>query len=156
MRIHQLVQSQELPLSLEAAWDFLSNPGNLNEITPPELQFRILSGADKPMFEGQIITYKIRVAPMIWQSWVTEIKCVIPGKSFIDEQRFGPYKFWHHRHSLEAKDENTTIMHDEINYGLGFGIFGEIAHAVYVRKKLESIFAFRRQVLEERFGKSRE
>ena len=151
MSIHRLCQSQKLHIPISDAWEFLSNPKNLNEITPPELKFRILSGADQPMFEGQIIVYKIRIAPMIWQRWVTEIKTVDPGRSFIDEQRFGPYKFWHHRHLLEAQGKHT-IMHDEIHYGLGFGPFGEIAHAAYVRRKLRSIFACRRDVLEKRFN----
>ena len=151
MKIFTLKQTQEIPVSLEEAWDFFSRPQNLNEITPPDLEFRITSGKPEPMHEGQIITYKIKVAPMIWNSWVTEIKAVKPGKQFIDEQRSGPYKFWHHLHQFESTD-NGTLLKDLVNYSLPFGILGNVAHSLYIKNKLQKIFNFRRQILLEKFG----
>ena len=103
------------------------------------------------MYEGQIITYKVMIFPGIWVPWVTEIKSVDAGKAFVDEQRFGPYKFWHHRHTFEEIPDGV-LMRDLVHYGLGFGPFGAIAHAVFVRSKLQNIFEFRRQMLVKRFG----
>ena len=151
LKIHTLIQSQEVPISLSESWEFFSKPENLNEITPPDLEFRITSGKPEPMHDGQIVTYKIRVAPLIWNTWVTEIKGVIPEKQFIDEQRSGPYKFWHHLHEFE-KTENGTLIKDIVNYSLPFGLFGNIAHSIYVEKKLAEIFGYRKKVLTEKFG----
>jgi ligand-binding SRPBCC domain-containing protein len=152
MKIHTLEQEQLLPISMEEAWDFFSSPANLNEITPDDLGFQITSPSCGRMFDGQIITYRVKIAPGFWIPWVTEIKCVDEGHSFIDEQRFGPYKFWHHRHHFEPID-GGVLMRDTVHYGLGFGPFGAIAHALFVRRKLQWIFAFRRGVLADRFGR---
>ena len=103
------------------------------------------------MYEGQIVTYRIRIAPFVRVTWVTEIKCVEEGRSFVDEQRFGPYKFWHHRHEFEAVDGGVR-MRDVVRYALPFGPLGSIAHALFVRRRLEWIFAYRKRVLAARFG----
>jgi ligand-binding SRPBCC domain-containing protein len=103
------------------------------------------------MYEGQIITYRIGVAPGVKLNWVTEIKCVEQGRVFIDEQRFGPYKFWHHRHEFEAIP-GGVLMRDKVHYGLPFGPFGAIGHVLFVKPKLKRIFSFRRGMLEKRFG----
>ena len=151
MTIHTLAQEQCLPLTLDAAWEFFSSPRNLDEITPRELGFEIVSLPGEEMYEGQIITYKVMIFPGIWVPWVTEIKSVNAGKSFVDEQRFGPYKFWHHRHTFE-EISGGVLMRDLVHYGLGFGPFGAIAHAVFARSKLQSIFELRREMLVKRFG----
>jgi ligand-binding SRPBCC domain-containing protein len=85
---------------------------------------------------------------------VTEIKAVVSGRSFIDEQRFGPYKFWYHRHELISLSDTETKMTDEIHYALGFGPFGDLAHWGFVGKKLKSIFEYRRVKLEEKFNRA--
>ena len=92
MKIHTLEQQQALPITLEEAWEFFSAPANLEEITPEDVGFEITSPLARKMFEGQIITYRVKLAPAVRISWVTEIKCVVEGRSFVDEQRFGPYK----------------------------------------------------------------
>ena len=153
MKLHQLKQEQVLPIGLDEAWDFFSSPKNLDAITPDDLGFKITSPDEGAMYEGQIITYKVKIAPLIWVNWVTEIKAVDQGKSFIDEQRFGPYSFWHHRHTFEAV-EGGVKMYDVVNYGLPGGPFACIPHALFVRKKLEWIFSQRRKLLEERFAKT--
>jgi ligand-binding SRPBCC domain-containing protein len=150
MKIHRLQQEQILPISIETAWDFFSSPANLDSITPPDLGFQITSPPQGRMFEGQIITYRVKIAPGIWVPWVTEIKCVDPGRSFIDEQRFGPYKFWHHRHHFEPVD-GGVLMTDLVHYALPFGPGGAIAHALFVRRKLQWIFGFRKKILADRF-----
>lgn len=151
MKIHLLEQQQRLPISMAEAWDFFSSPANLDAITPPDLGFRITSKSQPKMFEGQIITYQVKIAPFLWVPWVTEIKCVEEGSSFIDEQRFGPYAFWHHRHLFEP-DGDGVKMTDTVHYGLPLGPLGSIAHAVFVRRKLQWIFGYRKRILAERFG----
>ncbi len=151
MTLHTLRQEQILPITPGQAWAFFSSPGNLNEITPPDLGFEITSPPEPRMREGQIITYRIRIAPFVRVTWVTEIKCVEEGRSFVDEQRFGPYKFWHHRHEFEAVDGGVR-MRDVVRYALPFGPLGSIAHALFVRRRLEWIFAYRKRVLAARFG----
>jgi ligand-binding SRPBCC domain-containing protein len=123
---------------------------NLDRITPPSMKFKILSGADREMHDGQILEYRIRLAPGLWTSWVTEIKSVTPLGGFVDEQRFGPYKFWHHRHSFTKVSEGVKIE-DEVHYGLGFGAFGRLAHALYVRRELEQVFDYRHSSLNRLF-----
>lgn len=151
MKLHLLEQEQLLPLTIDKAWEFFSSPANLDAITPPDLGFRITGGVTPRMFEGQIIRYRIRVAPLVWVPWVTEIRCVEEGRSFIDEQRFGPYKFWHHRHHFEAVPGGVR-MRDTVHYALPFGPFGSLAHAMFVRRKLEWIFGYRKRILAQRFG----
>lgn len=153
MRLHTLEQEQTLPISLAEAWDFFSSPANLDAITPPDLGFHITSPPAGRMFDGQIITYRVRIAPLIHVSWVTEIKCVEEGRAFVDEQRFGPYKFWHHRHEFEEV-RGGVLMRDKVHYALPFGPFGEIAHLLFVRRKLAWIFSFRRRLLAGRFGEA--
>ena len=152
MKIHILEQTQDLPISMEEAWEFFSSPRNLDEITPDELGFRIESCRSEVMHEGQIITYKVKILPGVWVPWVTEIKAVEDQVAFIDEQRFGPYAFWHHRHHFTGIDGGVR-MQDLVHYGLPMGPIGGLAHGLFVRKKLERIFQHRREVLEERFGK---
>jgi ligand-binding SRPBCC domain-containing protein len=151
MTLHHLAQEQILPISLQTAWEFFSSPRNLDAITPPDLGFRIVRLHSDTMHEGQIIEYRVKVAPAVWIPWVTEIKAVEEGRAFIDEQRAGPYRFWHHRHLFEAV-EGGVKMTDLIHYALPFGPLGSIAHALFVRRKLEWIFGFRREELARRFG----
>lgn len=153
MRIYRLTQEQVLPVSLPEAWAFFSSPQNLDAITPRDLGFRIVSCDSGPMCESQIIEYRIRVAPGLWLPWVTEIKSVDPGHSFVDEQRFGPYRFWHHRHQFDAVP-GGVLMRDLVHYALPFDPLARLVHALFVRPKLERIFQFRREELVRRFGAS--
>ncbi len=151
MKVHSLEQEQRLPISREAAWDFFSAPRNLMEITPPDIGFKIISQPGERLYDGQIITYQIEVMPRAWVKWVTEIKSLKEGESFVDEQRFGPYKFWHHLHTFEDIPGGVR-MRDLVHYGLGFGPLGDVANALFVRRRLEGIFNFRREILSKRFG----
>lgn len=150
MTLHYLAQEQFLPISLDQAWNFFSSPRNLESMTPPDLGFRIVHCPAETMHEGQILEYRVEIFPMVWVPWVSEIKAVDEGRSFIDEQRFGPYKFWHHQHRFVAVEGGVKIT-DLVHYALPFGPLGSIAHALFVRRKLEEIFSFRRQELERRF-----
>jgi ligand-binding SRPBCC domain-containing protein len=101
MTIHTLERTQRLPISCAEAWGFFSDPRNLAQLTPPEIGFESLNSTADCLYEGQILTYRISVLPLVPLTWVTEIKAIEVGKSFVDEQRFGPYQFWHHRHTFE-------------------------------------------------------
>lgn len=151
MKVHVLERRQFLPIGIGEAWRFFSSPRNLDAITPPDLGFRIVRCPEGPMYEGEIITYRVKIAPAVWVTWVTEIKGVEEGRCFIDEQRAGPYRFWHHRHLFEEKD-GGTLMTDLVHYALPLGPLGALAHGLFVKRKLEGIFRYRQEVLERRFG----
>jgi len=114
-------------------------------------QLHILSGGDRPMFPGQIIQYKVSPFPIYSTKWVTEITHVKDGEYFVDEQRFGPYALWHHKHFI-TPIEGGVAMEDIIDYKIPFGIFGQLAHPIVVKKQLKQIFAYREQKLIELFG----
>ena len=151
MKLYQLHSKQALPISKAEAWDFLSNPGNLKVITPEHMGFTILSGTDRPMFPGQIIQYKVSPFPGYTTKWVTEITHVSEGEYFVDEQRFGPYALWHHKHFIKEIDGGVE-MEDIIDYKIPLGILGQIAHPIIVKNQLKKIFEFREQKLISLFG----
>lgn len=151
MKLYQLHTVQKLPITPEDAWKFFSNPANLKLITPSYMGFDIISGAEKLMFAGQIIQYLVTPVAGIKTKWVTEITHVKEPEYFVDEQRFGPYSLWHHKHFLR-EIEGGVEMEDIIDYKLPYGFLGQAVHPLIVRPKLEEIFNFRRKKLEEIFG----
>ncbi|MFC4220450.1 SRPBCC family protein [Flagellimonas marina] len=151
MRLYQLHAKQQLPISRDEAWQFLSNPKNLKTITPPHMGFHILSGGDKPMFAGQIIQYMVKPFPFLSTKWVTEITHVVQGEYFVDEQRFGPYALWHHKHFI-YETSNGVEMEDIIDYKLPFGFLGTLMYPILVKSQLKKIFEYRKTKLESLFG----
>ena len=115
------------------------------------MSFEIISGADENMYTGQIITYRIKPLLSIRMNWVTEITHSENKHYFIDEQRFGPYKFWHHLHRFEAAS-NGVLMTDILHYALPYSFIGRIMGALFIHKKIKSIFHFRKQKLSDLFG----
>lgn len=151
MAIYKLHAKQNLPITLEEAWEFLSNPKNLKVITPDYMGFNIQSGADRPMFAGQIIEYIVTPILGIKTKWVTEITHAVDGNYFVDEQRFGPYALWHHTHFIK-QIEGGVEMEDLLHYKLPFGILGQLMHPFLVKPKLDEIFEYRKNKLVELFG----
>ncbi len=151
MKIYTLHAKQNLPITMEEAWDFLSNPKNLKVITPDYMGFNIQSGADIPMFAGQIIEYIVTPILGIKTKWVTEITHVVDKEYFVDEQRFGPYALWHHKHFIK-KIEGGVEMEDLLHYKLPFGVLGQLVHPFLVKPKLNEIFEYRKNKLVELFG----
>lgn len=151
MKIYTLHTKQRLPISMDTAWDFLSNPSNLKTITPPSMGFKVLSGADRPMFPGQIIQYLVSPVIGVRVKWVTEITHVLQQKYFVDEQRFGPYAFWHHKHFITPLDHGVE-MEDIIDYKIPFGWLGQLLHPIFVKPRLDAIFQYRKEKLEQLFG----
>lgn len=154
MTVYSLKTNQILPISLEEAWDFFSNPSNLQEITPDNLSFQITSELPEKMYQGMIVTYKVKPLPGIPLTWVTEITTVENHKMFIDEQRFGPYKFWHHQHIFQEID-NGVNMQDIVHYALPFNFLGTLAHSIFVKNQLKYIFDYRFRYLEKKFPQSK-
>lgn len=151
MKIYTFHKKQNLPITKNQAWDFLSSPKNLKTITPDYMGFNIISGADRPMYAGQIIQYIVTPVLGIKTKWVTEITHVVEGEYFVDEQRFGPYALWHHKHFIKEIDGGVE-MEDIIDYKVPMGFLGQIVHPIIVKPKLEEIFKYRTQKLEELFG----
>lgn len=151
MKIYTLHSKQNLPISLDEAWEFISNPKNLKTITPDYMRFEILSRADRAMYSGQLIQYIVTPVLGIKTKWVTEITHVVDKKFFVDEQRFGPYALWHHKHFLKEIDGGVE-MEDIVDYKLPLGILGQMIHPLIVQPKLKTIFEYRRAKLIELFG----
>lgn len=151
-KIYLIHRTQELPISIKEAWNFFSSPDNLKEITPPYMDFKITSPyPKKEMYPGMIISYVVRPLLNIGIPWVTEITHVDANRYFVDEQRFGPFKFWHHQHHFTPTNHGV-LMEDVVHYALPLGILGRIAHHFIIKKRLEAIFAFRKQYLETLYG----
>lgn len=149
--MHTLKTVQRLPLSMQEAWDFFSSPKNLAAITPTEMGFIIRSEIPEKMYSGLFIHYTVKPLMGIPTKWVTEITHVNEPHFFVDEQRQGPYAVWHHQHHFRAV-EGGVEMTDIIDYRVPFGVLGKLANDLFVRKKVESIFAYRRKKLIELFG----
>jgi ligand-binding SRPBCC domain-containing protein len=151
MKIYRLHKKQNLPITVDEAWEFLSSPKNLKTITPDYMGFQILSGSEKPMYPGQIIQYIVTPVLGIKTKWVTEITHVMDKKYFVDEQRYGPYALWHHKHFINPI-EGGVEMEDIIDYKIPLGFLGRLAHPLLVKPKLNEIFEYRQKKLIELFG----
>lgn len=147
----QLVRKQNLPITLEQAWEFFSSPRNLEEITPEGMRFIINGTPPEKMHPGMIIVYKVTPLLGIPLKWVTEITQVNEPYFFIDDQKSGPFRTWHHQHHFR-EIEGGVEMTDIITYAAPFGIIGRIAEWLVVDKKVKAIFDYRFEILRERFG----
>ena len=153
MKLYELKTNQFIRITAEEAWAFFSSPKNLQLLTPEYMGFEIKSELNDKMYAGQIISYIVRPILNIPMSWVTEITHVEELKYFVDEQRFGPYKFWHHKHFIKIVDGGIE-MEDIVHYGLPFGFIGRIVNYFIVRKKLEQIFSYREEKIKQIFNAS--
>jgi ligand-binding SRPBCC domain-containing protein len=152
MAVYQLKDNLELATTLEDAWEFVSNPYNLKEITPDYMGFEIrTSDLPRKVYPGLMISYWVRPVLGLKMNWLTEITQVREPHYFVDEQRAGPYALWHHEHSL-TPTEKGVLMTDLVTYKLPAGPLGAVAHSLFVRKQLEGIFRYRRSALKEKFG----
>nr|WP_294786275.1 SRPBCC family protein [uncultured Flavobacterium sp.] len=152
MKLYKIATVQYVSASVEECWDFFSSPKNLQTITLDNMNFEIKDFDDKRMYQGQIITYTLKPLLGIKISWVTEITACNDNQYFIDVQRFGPYKLWHHKHFFEKTPDGGTKMTDIVHYALPLGILGRIMNRLVVQNKLKSIFDYRRTKIEELFN----
>ena len=153
-KVYHLKTVQKMPVGLDEAWDFFSNPKNLQSITPGELGFKIISKYHgDTMYAGQLIEYIVKPLMGIPLYWMTEITHVADKKYFVDEQRYGPYRLWHHQHHF--KEVNGFVeMTDIIHYKLPYWFLGDIANWLFVRKQLKEIFDYRFKKVEALFKKN--
>jgi ligand-binding SRPBCC domain-containing protein len=142
---------QNLPINLQEAWKFFSEPGNLKDITPETMGFVVRSEQQEKMYPGQIIEYTVKPLFRIPVYWMTEITHVVEEEFFVDEQRFGPYSFWHHQHHFK-EIKGGVEMTDIVHYKIPYWFLGDIANALFVKQQLKTIFDFRYKTIEERFG----
>ena len=152
MAFYQFIQEQSFNRSVDELWDFISSPANLKEITPDYMGFEVIT-PDLPekMYAGMIIGYQVSPMLGIKMDWLTEITQVKEPEFFIDEQRIGPYAMWHHQHHLSPL-ENGVYMKDIITYQPPLGFLGAMANGLIINRKLKEIFAYRKNILEKRFG----
>lgn len=152
MKIYHLSRSQSLPISQDIAWAFFSNPANLLQLTPPWMPMRDESAEHpKTVYPGLIQVYGVKLLGLFPARWVAEITHLDAPHRFVDEQKSGPFAFWHHTHQL-IPDKNGVTVQDTVYYAIPFGIFGQIAHAVFVKRQLEAPFKYRAKMLTEFFG----
>lgn len=149
--MHMLEREIVLSAPPETVWAFLATPANLNELTPPELHFQILSELPEQMYNGLTILYAIKIPHFGRRRWLTEIKHIREGEYFVDEQRLGPYRFWYHEHRIEPLANNRTRMLDRVSYQLPFGPLGVLMHEIWVKRMLSDIFDYRSIKLLEIF-----
>lgn len=141
-----LATDQWFPVPRETVFPFFGDAANLEAITPPWLRFEVLTPRPIHMHPGQLIDYKLRLHffPIRWR---TEISAWEPPFRFVDRQLKGPYHFWVHEHTFEEQ-AGGTLVRDRVEYKVPGG---RLVHALLVRRDLERIFTFRRQVLEQHF-----
>jgi ligand-binding SRPBCC domain-containing protein len=145
-----LCAEQFVPRPLPDVFEFFSNAKNLQRLTPEWMHFRILSVDPEPVRQGTLISYSLRwrIFPI---HWTTEIIAWEPPHRFVDIQLKGPYKLWRHEHRFVAEGNGTRIL-DEVQYSLPFGPLGRIAHALKVKKDVETIFVYRKDAVAKIFG----
>jgi len=148
-----LERTQTLPIGIDKAWNFFSDPGNLARITPPSMSFRLTSPYRMETYEGMILTYTLRPLLGVEVAWTTEITHVDKPFFFVDEQRFGPYRFWHHQHRFTEVDGGVE-MHDLVHYLLPHMQFSRLVNRWIVAPRLKQIFEYRRKALCELFPAS--
>lgn len=151
MKVYKIETIQYVNASVEECWDFFSSPKNLQTITLDNMSFEIQDFDGKRMYPGQIITYTLKPLLGIKINWVTIITVSKENQYFIDEQRFGPYALWHHKHFFEPTEDGTK-MTDIVHYALPLGYLGRIINSLVVRSKLKTIFDYRHNKIEELFN----
>jgi ligand-binding SRPBCC domain-containing protein len=135
-------------------WEFFATPRNLDRLTSPHLRFRIMGDVAPRMYAGQMIEYHVGIVPGVWTRWLTEITQVREGEFFVDEQRLGPYRLWHHEHHFVPSAGGVTMM-DHVTYDPGWGPCGALVHALWIRRKLDRVFDFRAKQISTIFPGSK-
>jgi ligand-binding SRPBCC domain-containing protein len=150
VRLHELRREQRLSQPPEAAFAFFADAHNLEAITPRWLGFRVVRSRSIAMAQGAEIEYRLRLHGLPLR-WLTRIAVWEPPRRFVDVQVSGPYALWHHLHEFEPAG-GGTLMRDTVRYGLPLRSLGELAYALFVRRDVEAIFAFRRAAISRRLG----
>ena len=150
--IFTLFSKQKVSTDIDTAWNFFSQPSNLNLITPKDLNFKINSGFSDSFYQGKIISYSIRLFFLFKLNWTTEITKVEDKVCFIDKQLFGPYKLWHHEHYFEDNNDGTVTIIDKVKYKLYFHPISLLIHKIVIKNKLLHIFNVRAEKINKIFS----
>lgn len=147
MKLFHVSWEHDLDAPLEAVFAFFSDPANLSKLTPPAMGMRLLTPPPWTMGRGSVFDYHVSIAgwPVRWTAYIAEFE---PPLRFVDLQLKGPYAYWHHTHTFEGRGRRTAIG-DRIVYAMPFGPLGRAAHRLFARHQIESLFAYRREVLEQ-------
>lgn len=151
MKVNYFESSQIVKTDIDTCWDFFSKPDNLKKITPEYMGFKVVKGGEEEMYPGQVIEYKVSPVLGIKQTWLTEITHVKKNSFFVDEQRIGPYKIWHHQHIFIPQDDGTVLMKDIVTYALPVIPFSIVINRLFVKRKLNKIFNHRTRVIAKLF-----
>ena len=152
--IYTLYSKEKIKTTIDEAWNFFSQPKNLNALTPPDLNFKINSGNPEQFYQGKIITYTIKLMYLLKFNWTTEITLVNKNTCFIDKQLFGPYKLWHHEHHFKDNKDGTITITDKVKYKLHFHPISNVIHKTFIRGKLTKIFNYRNKMIRKIFSQS--
>ena len=151
MREFTLERSILVNKSPEEVYEFFSDPGNLQELTPPWLDFRVVGSSTEGVEGGTTIDYrlKMRGLPIRWRSLISEWD---PPRSFVDEQLKGPYRVWHHTHTFLETEEGVRVG-DKVRYAVPGGpLFEGLVERLFVGPDVKKIFDYRMKRLGERFN----
>jgi ligand-binding SRPBCC domain-containing protein len=150
-RVHLLERTQRVALPVEQAFAFYGDARNLERITPPWLEFEVITPGEIEMGPGTLLDYRLKLhrVPVRWQ---TRIETWEPPVRFTDTQVRGPYSLWDHTHTFEEDGPGATVIHDRIRYSIPFGPVGELADRLLVRRDLRQIFDYRRDAIERELG----
>ena len=152
--INYLHREQLIPAPIEKIWEYFCAPKNLNEMTPPDMNFEIVAGGDEKMYAGQVIEYRVEFIRGLRSLWLTEIAHVCEYEYFVDEQRVGPYRYWYHEHRFMKADRGVKMI-DHVTYAPPFGALGDVVTALWIRRRLDYIFDFRQRKIVELFGEAK-
>ena len=150
MKTYKLTGKVFLPISIDQAWEFFSNPNNLSKIMPSNMGFKVIDGATLPLYPGQIIEYSVTPLPLFKTTWISEINHISKPHFFVDTQLEGPYKLWHHKHFLKEVKNGTEIT-DVVHYQVPLGLLGRFLHPLIIKPKLNKIFNYREQQIAQIF-----
>ena len=150
----QIIKEQLIKTNINTLWDFISSPKNLQEITPKSMNFQITSNnKDQKMYAGMIISYKVTPLLKLPVKWLTEITHVKEKEFFVDEQRVGPYKIWHHEHIFKITKKGI-LMKDIVTYIPPYGLLGRLANYLFIKKRINEIFDYREKKIDKIFNSS--
>ena len=154
MREELFISVQDLPAPRSEVFPFFADPANLEVLTPPWLGFEVLTPRPLPQGEGALFDYRIRVRGLPLR-WRTLMETFVPGERFVDRQLKGPYALWHHTHAFEDLPAGGTRMTDTVRFRVGWGFLSTLVTTLWIRRDIQKIFNYRRQVLADLFpGKS--
>ena len=150
--MHHFTTVQNLPIPLEQAWEFFSNPSNLMVLTHSKMKMQMGSeNGLTPIFKGKLLRIRIKLFGFFPTTFLSEITEVQAPSKFIDTQLKGPFAFWQHKHILTEIDGGTKIT-DDLKFKFPLGFLGLLAYHLFGKKYLKTIFEYRKMVLEKKFG----